>query len=244
MRLFARTRLAFSAVCLLVAATSALAQEAVIRKVLAERIPGLPKIDEVSKSPIPGLYEVRIGTEIYYADEKGEHLITGQIIETRSRTNLTEARIDKLTAVEFAQLPLKDALVYKQGNGQRKVAIFGDPNCGFCKRFERDLLSVKDVTIYTFVYPILGADSNTRSRDIWCSKDAAKAWRAWMIDGVSPPKAMGSCDTAALDRNVEFGRKHRIQGTPAVIFEDGTRRPGALPAAEVEKLLVAASRKN
>ena len=137
-------------------------------------------------------------------------------------------------------LPIKDALVYKQGNGQRKLAVFGDPNCGYCKRFERDLLTVKDVTIYTFVYPILGPDSSTKARDIWCAKDAAKTWRAWMIDGQAPSKTIGQCDTAAIDRIVEFGRKHRIQGTPALFFEDGTRKPGALPAAEVERLLVAA----
>jgi len=222
--------------------SSAVAQEAVIRKVLAERIPNLPKIDEVSKSPVPGLYEVRIGTDIYYTDEKADYIVQGSLIDTRTRANLTEARIDKLTAVEFSTLPFKDAVVLKQGNGQRKMAVFVDPNCGYCKRFERDLLTVKDVTIYTFLYPILGPDSNVKSRDIWCSKDAGKVWRAWMIDGATPPKAMGQCDTAALDRNVEFGRKYRVNGTPAVFFEDGTRRPGAISAAEVDKLLVAAKK--
>ena len=214
--------------------------EAQLRKTLAERIPSLPKIDEVSKSPIPGLVEIRIGTDIYYADEKGDFIVQGSIIDTRTRANLTDARIDKLTAVEFATLPLKDAVVFKQGSGARKMAVFVDPNCGYCKRFERDLLTVKDVTIYTFIYPILGPDSNAKSRDIWCAKDAAKAWRAWMLDGQAPAKAMGQCDTAALDRNIEFGKKHRVSGTPALFFEDGTRRPGALSAAEVDKLLVAA----
>jgi thiol:disulfide interchange protein DsbC len=233
-------RLVAAALLALAAAAPAVAQEAVLRKTLAERIPGLPKIDEVSKSPIPGLYEVRIGTDIYYADERGDYLVQGSIIDTKTRVNLTDARIDKLTAVDFAALPLKDALVIKQGTGQRKMAVFVDPNCGYCKRFERDLLTVKDVTIYTFLYPILGPDSNTKSRDIWCAKDASKAWRSWMIDGVTPAKTMGTCDTAALDRNIEFGRKYRVQGTPALFFEDGTRRPGALGAAEVEKLLAAA----
>ncbi|MFO1326931.1 MAG: DsbC family protein [Rubrivivax sp.] len=240
MTLTALRRSALAVALLLGAGTVALAQEAAIRKALTERLPSLPKIDEVSKSPIPGLYEVRIGTEIYYADEKGDFLVNGSIIDTRTRTNLTDARIDKLTAVEFSQLPVKDAIVYKQGSGARKMAVFADPNCGYCKRFERDLLALKDVTIYTFVYPILGPDSNVKSRDIWCAKDPAKAWRTWMIDGTVPTKAMGQCDTAALDRNVEFGRKYRVQGTPALFFEDGTRRPGALPGAEVEKLLVAA----
>ena len=242
MTVFHLARVAAVAVLALASAGAVLAQfnEAQLRKTLAERIPSLPKIDEVSKSPIPGLVEIRIGTDIYYADEKGDYIVQGSIIDTRTRNNVTEARIDKLTAVDFATLPLKDAVVYKQGTGARKVAIFADPNCGYCKRFERDLMTVKDVTIYTFIYPILGPDSNAKSRDIWCSKDAAKAWRAWMIDGNTPPKAMGQCDTAAIDRNVEFGKKHRVQGTPALFFEDGTRKPGALSAAEVDKLLSAA----
>jgi thiol:disulfide interchange protein DsbC len=218
----------------------AVAQEAQLRKALSERIPSLPKIDEITKSPIPGLYEIRIGTDLYYADEKGDYIVQGSIIDTRTRTNLTEQRIDKLTAVDFAALPLKDAVVFKQGTGQRKMAVFVDPNCGYCKRFERDLLTVKDVTIYTFIYPILGPDSTAKSRDIWCAKDAAKAWRSWMIDGATPTKVMGQCDVAAIERNVEFGRKHRVQGTPALFFEDGTRKPGAMSAAEVDKLLNAA----
>ena len=237
-------RLAAAALLALACAVPAVAQEAVIRKTLAERIPNFPKIDEVSKTPIAGLYEIRIGTDIYYSDEKGDHLIQGSLIETKTRSNLTDARIDKLTAIDYAALPFKDAVVYKQGSGARKMAVFVDPNCGYCKRFERDLLVVKDVTIHLFIYPILGADNSAKSRDIWCAKDPAKAWRAWMIDGVTPAKVMGACDTAALDRNVEFGKKHRVQGTPAVFFEDGTRKPGAMSAAEVDKLLAAASKKS
>ncbi len=215
-------------------------QQAQIRKTLAERIPDLPKIDEIGKSPIPGLYEIRIGTDIFYVDEKGDHLVQGSIIETRTRSNLTDQRIDKLTSVDFATLPIKDAVVYKQGTGLRKLAVFADPNCGYCKRFERDLLTLKDVTIYTFIYPILGPDSTAKSRDIWCSKDAAKTWRSWMIDGSTPTKVMGACDTSAIERTVEFGRKHKVNGTPALFFEDGTRKPGAMSAADVEKLLSAA----
>jgi thiol:disulfide interchange protein DsbC len=233
-------RLSVLAALLLSALSPVMAQEAVLRKALAERIPNLPKIDEVLPTPIHGLYEVRIGTDIYYADEKGDHIIQGSMIDTRTRTNLTDARIEKLTAVDFATLPFKDAVVYKQGNGSRKLAVFVDPNCGYCKRFERDLVTLKDVTIYTFIYPILGSDSTAKSRDIWCSANASKTWRAWMIDGVAPTKVMGKCDTAAIERNVDFGRKYRVQGTPAVFFEDGTRKPGAMSAAEVEKLLVAA----
>jgi thiol:disulfide interchange protein DsbC len=227
----------------LLAGGFAFAQDAAIRKNLAERLPNFPKIDEVSKTPIPGIYEVRIGNDILYSDESGSFLIQGQLIDTKTRDNLTEARLAKLSAIDFASLPLADSVVIKQGNGQRKMAVFADPNCGYCKRFERDLVALKDVTIYTFLYPILGPDSTAKSRDIWCSKDSVKTWRAWMVDGVAPPKITAKCDTAALDRNLEFGQKYRVQGTPAVVFEDGSRVPGAMPLDQVERNLAAASKK-
>jgi thiol:disulfide interchange protein DsbC len=230
--------LAIAALC-----GSALAQEAVIRKNLAERLANFPKIDEVSKTAIPGIYEIRIGADVLYTDEQGNHVIQGQIIDTRTRVNLTEERLDKLSAIDFSSLPFKDAMVVKQGSGARRLAVFADPNCGYCKRFERDLLKVKDVTVYTFLYPILGPDSNAKSRDIWCAKDPAQTWRDWMIDGKTPPKAGGSCDTGALDRNVALGQKHRVNGTPGLFFENGVRKPGALPAAQVEQLLAAAAKK-
>jgi thiol:disulfide interchange protein DsbC len=220
---------------------------AAIRKALAERIPRMPPIDEITRTPVAGLYEVRYnGTELLYADAAGEHIIVnGSIIETRTRTDLTEQRMEKLLAVDFAQLPLKDAIVIKQGSGARKVAVFVDPNCGYCKRFERDLAAVKDVTVYNFLLPILGPDSTAKARAVWCAKDGGKVWRAWMLDGVVPPEPpKPGCDTAAIDRNLEFGRKHKINGTPAVLFEDGTRKPGAIPAEMLERLLAQASRKS
>ncbi len=228
----------------LLASVSALAQEAAIRENLAKRMPDLPKIDEVTSAPIPGLYEVRIGTDIFYTDEQGNHLIQGNIIDTRTRTDLTRARIDKLTAVDFAALPLKDAVVWKQGTGARKLAVFADPNCGYCKSFEKDMVNLRDVTVYTFLYPILGGDSPQKSRDVWCAEDPATVWRAWMIEGKSPPLHMGQCDDSALQRVMVLGRKHRITGTPTLVFENGTRIPGALPASQIEKLLTAARAKS
>ncbi len=244
---FRHTRLQLAAVLTLAALlpAAALAQEAAIRKALAERLPNLPKIDEVTRTPVPGLWEVRYGgSEIIYSDDKGDHIFAnGSLIETKTRTDLTQARIEKLLAIDFDKLPLKDAMAIKQGSGARKMAVFVDPNCGYCKRFERDLLAIKDVTIYTFLMPILGADSTAKSRDIYCAADPAKAWRAWMIDGVVPPKtaAAAKCDTAAIDRNLAFGQTQRINGTPAVFFADGTRRPGAISGETVERLLTAAA---
>jgi thiol:disulfide interchange protein DsbC len=157
----------------LVASLSVAAQEAAIRKNLGERLPQLEKIDEVSKSPMPGLYELRVnGTEIFYTDAEGNFLIQGNLIDTRQRRNLTEERVDKLMAIGFDSLPMKDAFTIVRGNGKRKMAVFGDPNCGYCKRFERDLQKVDNVTIHMFLYPILSADSNEKSRNIWCAKDS------------------------------------------------------------------------
>ncbi|HEX7438271.1 MAG TPA: DsbC family protein [Caldimonas sp.] len=225
-------------------AQCAVAQEATIRKNLAERLPELPKIDEVTKTSIPGIYELRMGADVYYTDEQGNHLFEGQLVDTRTRTNLTEARIAKLTAIDFAALPLRDAIVWKQGSGARKLVVFADPNCGYCKKFEKDLQQVKDVTVYTFLYPILGGDSPDKARNIWCAKDSTKVWREWMIEGASIPVSTAPCDSSALQRNFALGQKHRIRGTPGLVFEDGTHKPGALNAAQIEQLLVASRAKS
>ncbi|HEX3141095.1 MAG TPA: DsbC family protein [Rhizobacter sp.] len=235
---FSRTSLALAAGLLL--AQAALADEAAIRKNLAERLLNFPPIDEVSKTPIAGIYEVRIGSDVLYTDETGNYILQGSLIETRTRTNLTEARVNKLSAVDFAQLPLKDAFMWKNGTGARKIAVFADPNCGYCKRFEADLQKIKNVTVYTFLIPVLGGDSPQKSENIWCSKDPAKAWLSWMLEGKQPVKYMGTCNSP-LDRNMAFAQKYRINGTPAIIFADGTRVPGAMNAEQIEKQLVASA---
>ena len=215
---------------------SAVAQEATIRKNLAERIPQLQAIDEVSKSPMAGLYEVRVnGTEIYYTDAEANFLVQGSLIDTKQRRNLTEERVDKLTAINFEALPFKDAFTIVRGNGKRRLAVFQDPNCGYCKRFERDVQKLNHVTIHMFLYPILSADSNEKSKNIWCAKDRAKAWQDWMVRDQTP--AAANCDTSAIARNIDIGRKFKISGTPTLVFVDGSRVPGAISMAEVEKHL-------
>ena len=218
---------------------SATAQEDVIRKALAGRIPQMDKIDEVRPTPMKGLYEVRIGTDLFYTDAKGDYVIQGELIDSKARRNLTEDRISKLTAVNFSALPLKDAVTIVRGDGKRKVAVFEDPNCGYCKRFERDLQQINNVTVYLFLYPILSPDSAEKSRNIWCSKDQVTAWQDLMVRDKPVPAA--SCDTSALQRNLAFGRKHKITGTPTLIFANGARVPGAIGAKEVEKRLAEAA---
>jgi thiol:disulfide interchange protein DsbC len=220
-------------------------QDAALRKTLSERLPNLPKIDEITRSAMPGVMEVRFNAaDILYTDTDGNFLIVigeGQnagMIDLKTKRNLTAERLDKLSSIDFDSLPLKDAFTIVRGNGKRKVAVFEDPQCGYCKRFERDMQKIDNVTFYMFLYPILGPESNVKSQNIWCNKDKGKAFLDWMVKDASP--AAATCDTTALQRNVELGKKHRITGTPTMIFADGSRVPGAIPAAQVEKFLAEA----
>ena len=152
-------------------------EEALIRKTLKERMPHISPIDEIKRTPMPGLFELRVdSSEIYYTDASANFLIQGRLIDTKNQRDLTEERIQKIMAVDFKSLPVKDAIVIVRGKGERRMAIFEDPNCGYCKRFEKDLQKLENVTIYHLLYPILGEDSRTKSKNIWCSNDKLKAW--------------------------------------------------------------------
>jgi thiol:disulfide interchange protein DsbC len=215
----------------------AVAQDnAVLRKNLAERIPALSQIDEIRKTPMPGVLEVRVGTDILYTDAEGNFILHGNLMDTRSRKNLTEERIEKLTAVNFDELDLKNAITIVRGNGKRKLAVFEDPNCGYCKRFERDMQKVNNVTVHLFLIPILGQDSVDKSKQIWCSMNKAKAWDDWMLRDTQP-KGAASCNTDALTANLDFAKKYRITGTPTLIFANGARVPGAINAQQIEQQL-------
>ena len=232
-----------AAALLALSITSVWAQghEATIRKNLSERIPQIPKIEEITPTPLAGIYELRLSTnEIYYSDAQGNFLIQGNLIDTKSKRNLTEEREAKLSAVDFNALPLKDAITIVHGNGKRKLAVFEDPNCGYCKRFERDLAKIDNVTVYLFLMPVLGPGSVEKSRNVWCAKDPAAAWVNLMQKDMAP--AAAQCNTAAIDRNLDFGRKYKITGTPTLVAQDGTRVPGAINSTQIEKLLADAAK--
>ena len=228
-------RPALAALCLALPLAGA-AQESTIRKNLGERVPALSQIDEISKTAMPGLFEVRVGTDVLYTDAEGNFLLHGSLLDARNGRNLTEERVNKLLAVDFKTLELKNAITMVRGNGKRKLAVFEDPNCGYCKRFEKDLQKVDNVTVHLFLIPILGEDSVTKSRQIWCAADKAKSWNDWMLRDVAP-KGNAICNTEALTVNLDFATRHRITGTPTLIFEDGSRVPGAIGAAQVEERL-------
>ena len=228
--------LAATAVTSLAVLLPAQAGEVEIRKNLEDSNPQFLGINEITKTPMPGIYEVRMGgAQIFYTDANGGYLIQGSMLDVKAGKNITQERIDKLTAVDFDKLPLKDAFKIVRGNGKRQLAIFEDPNCGYCKQFEQNMLSVDNVTVYMFLYPILGADSTLKARNIWCASDRVKAWNDWMLNNVQAP--VKECDATPLERNRAYGQKYNITGTPTLIFTDGTRAPGAIPAAQVEQRL-------
>lgn len=210
------------------------ADEADIRKMMEAKLG--TKVESVTKSGYMGLYEVFADGNIVYTDEKGTALIVGPLIDGKTMKNVTEERMKKLTAIKFSDLPLDRAIKQVRGDGKRVLATFEDPNCGYCKRLAKELLKLDNVTIYTFLLPILSEDSVRKSKQIWCSGDRAKAWNDWMVDGKSPA-GREDCDTSAVTKNQEFGRKLNITGTPTMFFADGERVPGAIPLARIEQKL-------
>jgi thiol:disulfide interchange protein DsbC len=216
--------------------TASQAQSAeAIKAELKKRFPDAP-IEAVRKVPFGNLYEVFGGGEIFYTDDKATYLLVGgSLIDAKTRENVTEASMRKLTAVKFDSLPIDQAVKIVRGNGSRKVAVFADPNCGYCKRFERDILAVNDITVYVFLYPILSPDSTEKSKAVWCSADRGKAWLDMMTKETAPSGGT-KCETP-IDKIVQFGRDKRIQGTPTLFFEDGERIGGAMTLAQFEKRL-------
>ncbi|OON59660.1 thiol:disulfide interchange protein [Massilia sp. KIM] len=210
--------------------------EATIKKALEPRLGGA-KIESVKETPYGGLYEVRVAGDILYTDKKGEYLFIGHVYDAKSSRNLTRERIDDINKIKFSDLPLEMAMKQVKGNGKRVIAVFEDPNCGYCKRLRQTTLKeVDNVTIYTFMYNILSEDSFVKSKNIWCAPNRLKAWDDWMVNGKLPPSAPAACETPN-DKVVELGQKLRITGTPAIFFADGSRIPGAIDLKNLEAKL-------
>ena len=206
------------------------ADEAEIRKAFESK---LGKIEKIAKSPVPGLWEIVTEGQVLYVDDKGTYLLHGSLVEVKTLRNLTAERMRDIEKALLAG-SLDAAIKQVRGSGKNVIMTFEDPNCGYCKKLAKEIQSMKDVTVYTFLFPILTPDSATRSRNIWCAADPAKAWKAWMLDGQEPAKA--ECDTPIQD-NLALGRKLNVQGTPALFFADGTRVNGALPLEALKKKL-------
>ena len=210
-----------------------------IKQLLESRLRPGTKVDSVVKTPYLGLYEARIGAELIYTDTKVEYLFAGSVLDAKTMDNLTEERVNQLSAIKWEELPLQNAIKQVNGNGKRQIAYFADPNCGYCKRFEQQALAqLKDTTIHIFVYPILSPDSTAKAKSIMCSKDKLKSWNDWMIRGQAPT-ASGTCDNP-IEANQALGQRINVRATPTVFLMNGQKVPGAIPLAQLEKLVAEA----
>lgn len=218
---------------------AAFADEASVKKAIESKLGG--KVTSVTKSTYLGLYEVYIDGQILYTDERQTAILAGTLIDGKTLKNVTAERMQKLTAIKFSDLPLELAVKQVRGDGRRVMATFEDPNCGYCKKLAKDMTKLDNVTIYTFLYPILSPDSLDKSNQIWCSADKARAWNEWMQDGRAP-SGRGDCDTSAVQKTVELGHRLAINGTPTIFFANGERVPGAAPLAKIEQKLNASLR--
>jgi thiol:disulfide interchange protein DsbC len=220
---------------LLIAAglASAQAGENEIRQSLLAKLPNAGKIEHIVKTPYAGLYEVILNDQLLYTDPQGIYLFEGSVIDVKSRRDLTDDRRKVLFAIDFNKLPLEMAVKKVKGNGKRRMAYFTDPNCGYCKKLEGELSKIDNVTLYMFLYPIFDG-SDAIVRNVYCAKDPVKAWDELMLKGIAP--IVASCKTPT-DNVVALGKKLRVNGTPNLVFVDGTQVPGYLPADKLEKQL-------
>ena len=220
----------------------ALSGEADIRKAITRSYPGAD-ISSVGKTPYAGLYEVVIDGELAYATADGRYLFIGNVLDTATKHNLTAARQAKLEEVKWDSLPLSHAIKIVKGDGSRKLAVFSDPDCPYCRRFESELAKVNNITIYTFLTPVesLHPAAINVAKQIWCEKDRVSAWHDYMLKA-EKPKATASCDNP-VDENIALSNRLKVSGTPTLIFENGQRIPGMVPADKLETLLTAAKTK-
>lgn len=203
---------------------------------------GHPAVDKIAKTPYAGLYEVVLNNgQLVYTDDKASFIIDGHIIDTASKKDVTQAKLNQLATIDFSTLPLADAIKTVRGNGKRVIATFEDPNCAYCHKLAKEMQGMTDVTIYTFLYPVLGPDSVQKAKNIWCAKDRSTTWYGWMLQAKAPAAAAADCDVSALVKNAALGEKLRVTGTPTIFLADGSRIGGFMPASELNKAIDQAS---
>jgi len=214
-------------------------QLAEIKTKLSKQLQG-KEITSVKTTPMKGVYEVVMnGSMIMYTDAKADFVIFGDMVDVAKRKSVTEERVAELRKVDFAKLPLDMAVKVVRGNGSRKLVVFTDPDCPFCKRLERESLKgIDNITIYSFLMPLaeLHPDAARKSRLIWCAPDRAAAWNDWIMNDKLPANGKDDCENP-VQKTVELGNKLGINGTPGLIFANGRLVPGAIAKEEIEKLL-------
>lgn len=210
-----------------------------IKANLVKQVPGITQIDQVNPTEIKGLYEVVVGRKIFYVSTDGKYAVFGNVVDLASKQSLTEQRMQALAKIDFSQLPLDLAIKQVNGDGSRKIAVFTDPDCPYCKMFEKQVVSqLKDVTVYSFLFPLpIHPNAATHAKQIWCSKDRTATWAAWMQKDVALPTNT-SCDTSGLDKVKKVAAETvQVDGTPTIILSTGQILPGMVPADQLNAKL-------
>jgi thiol:disulfide interchange protein DsbC len=234
-----------AAITMLIAlSTAAMADEGAVRRLIQSRVGAEVRIEQIDRVPGSSLYEVTVrgpnGPQLFYVDERARLIVVGQVLDGESGRNLTEERLRKLNAIDWASLPFADAITTKRGNGRRKIAVFSDPNCPYCKRFEKDLAKLDDIAVHIFLFPVIRPESIPLTKSVWCSADRAKAWDDLMLRDITPT-ASPDCETP-VEKLVALGRKLGASSTPTWFVETGERFSGAIPLEDTRRILDAAAR--
>jgi thiol:disulfide interchange protein DsbC len=206
-----------------------------IRAELQKRLGSAFTVRNITPSPIPGLFEVHINNEVVYTDSKAKYLIQADIVELATGNSITAKRLEDLNRIKWSELPQANAVKIVRGNGSRQLAVFSDPNCGYCKRLEKTLQQLENVTVYNYLIPILSPDSALKSKQIWCAADQQKMWNDWMLNNITP-SGKSDC-TNPIDKNLALAKTYGINATPTLFFTDGSRFPGAVQLSDIEKKL-------
>lgn len=212
-------------------------EELNIKQLVETRLGPGAKVDGVRKANFSGLplYEIHAEGEVMYTDATGKYLLTGHVVDLETHKDYTNASLAELNKINFNDLPLDSAIKMVKGNGKRVIAVFEDPNCGYCKKLRHELTDMDNVTVYTFMYNILAADSQVKSKNVWCTPNRLKTWDDWMVSGKMPPNAPASCTSTPNEQVYALGQKLHITGTPTIFFADGTRTPGFMERAGLEE---------
>ena len=231
----------FFAFALITAALSAnAATPNEVRATLKSKYPDVQFLN-VSATPAPNIFEVQVDKKtVMYTEASGEYFFP-TMVEMKTKRNFGQERTEELSKIDFKTLPLKDSIKITRGDGSRKIAIFSDPDCPYCKQLETSLAGLENVTMYVFPFPLAGLHPNAKEKavSIWCSANPGELWSRTLISGQSP-KTM-NCDNP-IDRNIELAKSLNIYGTPAIIFADGSLVPGAMPFEQIEAKLQKASK--
>lgn len=230
---------AMGALCLSVAMPSA-AETTTSQDVKTRVMTNMEIVPErVSKTEIPGIWEIYIDESMFYVDDTGRYLISGRLFDVVNKEDLTARNHREIWRTKWNEWPLQDAVKQVFGNGERELVVFSDANCTYCRMMEGRYAEVGNLTVYTFIMPMLRGEEN--AREIVCSKDPSAAWTQWMKDHVHTKETISShCDTSVLHRNKMLAKRYGINSAPTFFFKSGERMKGAMTAPQLETMLQSA----